>query len=268
MKTAHRRRIVPGRYRLLLLLLLCMPALSDDALVMPLAPQSLLLDVQFIGGRLLSVGERGHILLSDDLGENWTQARVPSRQMLTAVHFPVPRRGWAVGHDGLVLASIDGGDSWVVQRDGLLDQRGYDERRREDLLAEQHRLKRALLEAAAAEKRAALQERLDALGLDLEDLEYDLARPVYAPPLLDVYFADELHGAAVGAFNTLLLTSDGGVSWTPAGDRLMVTIGDNFVENWRVVIGSPEATTAPDTIIRANHAGCRSCGVQRGGETN
>ena len=97
---------MPGRYRLLLLFLLYMPVLADDALVMPLAPQSLLLDVQYNGGRLVAVGERGHILLSDDLVDHWRQARSPTRQMLTAVHFPGPQRGWAVGHDGLILGSI------------------------------------------------------------------------------------------------------------------------------------------------------------------
>jgi photosystem II stability/assembly factor-like uncharacterized protein len=220
MKTAHRRRLVPGRYRLLLLFLLYMPVLADDALVMPLAPQSLLLDVQYNGGRLVAVGERGHILLSDDLGEHWRQARSPTRQMLTAVHFPGPQRGWAVGHDGLILGSIDGGDSWVLQRDGLVDQRLYNERRRGDLESEQQRLRQILLGAAEASARSAVQARLDELELDLEDLEYDLAHPVFAPPLLDVYFSDELRGAAVGAFNTLLLTADGGISWTAAGERL------------------------------------------------
>ena len=220
MTTAHRRRFVPGRYRLLLLILLYMPALADDSRVLPLASQSLLLDIQFTGGQLVAVGERGHILVAGHLGEDWTQARVPTRQMLTAVHFPSPQRGWAVGHDGLVLATIDGGTNWVLQRDGLADQRRYDEQQLNALRQERERLTQALLSAPDAAERARLQSRLEELALDLEDLEFYLANPAFAPPLLDVYFSDELHGAAVGAFNTLLLTRDGGVSWLAAGDRL------------------------------------------------
>ncbi len=32
------------------------------------------------------------------------------------------RRGWAVGHDGLILVSDDGGENWRIQRDGLAVQ--------------------------------------------------------------------------------------------------------------------------------------------------
>ena len=79
------------------------------------APQSLLLDAVRVGTRLVAVGERGHILLSDDQGENWRQARVPTRATLTAVYFPDARHGWAVGHDSTILASADGGETWSVQ---------------------------------------------------------------------------------------------------------------------------------------------------------
>ena len=201
MTTALRRRLVAGLGCLFGLFLPGATVTADDALRMPLAPQSLLLDVQLNAGRIVAVGERGHILLSDDLGDNWRQVTVPTRQMLTAVHFPGPDRGWAVGHDGLILASVDGGDSWVLQRDGLQEQRHYNERRLRKL-------------------REQVQVRIEILEMDIEDLEYVLGQPVFAPPLLDVYFLDELRGVAVGAFGTLLLTSDGGLSWAQAGDRL------------------------------------------------
>ncbi|MBK6961289.1 MAG: hypothetical protein IPH23_08885 [Gammaproteobacteria bacterium] len=38
---------------------------------------------------------------------------------------------------------------------------------------------------------------------------------------MDIYFADKLHGWAIGAFSLMLVTEDGGVSWkTLATDRL------------------------------------------------
>src|SRR5262245_5090243 len=54
----------------------------------PLAATSLLLDLAVAGDRYVAVGERGHVLLSDDHGATWRQAKsVPTRVMLTAVFF-------------------------------------------------------------------------------------------------------------------------------------------------------------------------------------
>lgn len=83
------------------------------------AVSSLLLDVAHAGERLVAVGERGHVLYSDDDGANWTQAKVPTRQMLTAVYFVDDQHGWAVGHDALILASSDGGATWAKQFEDL-----------------------------------------------------------------------------------------------------------------------------------------------------
>jgi photosystem II stability/assembly factor-like uncharacterized protein len=187
---------------------------------MPLASGSLLLDVISIDKRLVAVGERGHILFSDDGGENWRQAQVPSRQMLTAVHFPTPLLGWAVGHDGLILATVDGGEHWVVQRNGLQAQRVLNERRLEYLQFHREELRRGMLAAESRDLRSELQLQLEALELDVEDAQFLLQEPVHAPPLLDVFFRDELNGVAVGAFNTLLQTVDGGVSWQHLSARL------------------------------------------------
>ncbi|MHC6224771.1 YCF48-related protein [Pseudomonas sp. X10] len=83
------------------------------------ASQSLMLDATHAGSRLVVVGDRGHILFSDDQGKTWTQARVPTRQLLTAVFFIDDKRGWAVGHDAQVLASTDGGATWTRQFEDL-----------------------------------------------------------------------------------------------------------------------------------------------------
>jgi photosystem II stability/assembly factor-like uncharacterized protein len=80
----------------------------------PLAASSLLLDLAVAGGRLVAVGERGHVMLSDDQGATWRQARsVPTRVMLTAVYFVDAQYGWAVGHDETILNSADGGETWT-----------------------------------------------------------------------------------------------------------------------------------------------------------
>ncbi len=79
------------------------------------ANTGLLLDVTRAGQRLVAVGDRGHILYSDDEGKQWLQARVPTQQLLTAVYFVDDRYGWAVGHDALILATRDGGATWTRQ---------------------------------------------------------------------------------------------------------------------------------------------------------
>ncbi|RON66165.1 YCF48-related protein [Pseudomonas fluorescens] len=83
------------------------------------AAKSLILDVVHAGARLVAVGDRGHILYSDDQGKTWTQAKVPSRQLLTAVYFVDDKHGWAVGHDAQILASEDGGLTWTKQFEDL-----------------------------------------------------------------------------------------------------------------------------------------------------
>jgi photosystem II stability/assembly factor-like uncharacterized protein len=87
---------------------------NKPAEIMPLAPRALLLDIARAGKRFVAVGDRGHILLSDDEGATWRQAKsVPTRNMLTAVYFAGAERGWAVGHDETILNSTDGGETWT-----------------------------------------------------------------------------------------------------------------------------------------------------------
>ena len=78
------------------------------------AATSLLLDAAMAGSRLVVVGERGHVLLSDDDGATWTQAQVPVQVMLTAVRMHDAQTGWAVGHDAVVLRTRDGGETWQL----------------------------------------------------------------------------------------------------------------------------------------------------------
>src|SRR5688572_1503404 len=89
-------------------------AANKPAAIEPLAANSLLLDLAVAGARLVAVGERGHVLLSDDQGATWRQARnVPTRAMLTAAFFVDGQYGWAVGHDETILNTVDGGETWT-----------------------------------------------------------------------------------------------------------------------------------------------------------
>lgn len=72
----------------------------------------LLLDAARAGKRIVAVGERGHIVLSDDGGASWRQVTSPTQSTLTALYFLGEKNGWAVGHDSVILKSDDGGASW------------------------------------------------------------------------------------------------------------------------------------------------------------
>lgn len=82
-----------------------------------LAATSLLLDGAAAGSRLIVVGERGHVLFSDDSGATWTQAQTPVQVMLTAVWMHDAQTGWAVGHDAVILRTRDGGQTWQLVHD-------------------------------------------------------------------------------------------------------------------------------------------------------
>ncbi|MGU7778863.1 WD40/YVTN/BNR-like repeat-containing protein [Burkholderia sp. PU8-34] len=89
------------------------------------APTRLMLtDATRAAKRIVAVGEHGVILLSDDDGKTWRQARsVPVSATLSAVTFADAERGWAVGQWGVILATHDGGETWVKQRiDTSVDQ--------------------------------------------------------------------------------------------------------------------------------------------------
>jgi photosystem II stability/assembly factor-like uncharacterized protein len=100
-----------------LALTLALPAveISEPA---PLAAKSLLLDAARAGSRLVAVGDRGHVLLSDDEGKTWRQVIVPTRAMLTGVSFGDAQHGCAVGHDGVILTTNDAGITWARQNSG------------------------------------------------------------------------------------------------------------------------------------------------------
>lgn len=168
------------------------PAMSSD-----LAAQGPLTGVASAGERLVVVGQRGHILYSDDAGRRWQQAEVPVSSDLVAVHFPSASQGWAVGHDGVILHSSDAGATWNRQFDGR--QVGP----------------RMLEHYQTMATTDPQNEALAALVAEAQRMTDDGADK----PFLDVWFENERVGYVVGAFNLIFRTDDGGRSWTPWMDR-------------------------------------------------
>ena len=91
------------------------PRQPQAAEMMPLADRAIVNDMVAVDGRIVAVGERGHILVSEDDGESWQQMPSPVRAMLTRVGFVDEQHGWAVGHDGSVLTTDDQGRTWALK---------------------------------------------------------------------------------------------------------------------------------------------------------
>lgn len=177
---------------------LSLPSVKTD-----LASRSLLLDITSKAGRIYAVGERGHILFSEDQGLGWHQAEVPVSVSLTAVHFVDETNGWVVGHDGVILNSRDGGRSWQKQLDGFqVNQMVVDHYRQQ-------------LEKANAQA----DEDLEIIEMALEDAEAALQEGP-SRPFLDVQFIGQRHGWAIGSYGLLFETVDGGETWVPRMERL------------------------------------------------
>jgi photosystem II stability/assembly factor-like uncharacterized protein len=165
-----------------------------DPLLKPAVPtmraeQAVLIAVARAGERAIAVGESGIIVVSDDDGRHWSQAKVPVSVTLTSIYFATSKKGWAVGHSGVILATTDGGNTWVKQLDGIAITQ-LPEEINPPLIGDG-----GVAPAAGA-----------------------------GDPLLDVWFADETTGFAVGAFGQILRTGDAGLHW----------------ERWRSHLPNPE----------------------------
>ncbi|WP_114970818.1 WD40/YVTN/BNR-like repeat-containing protein [Rhodoferax ferrireducens] len=164
--------------------------LSAAALLSPKALGAATLAVTRAGQRLVAVGERGTVLLSDDHGVSWKQAPVPVQATLTCVRFANDKTGWAAGHLGVILRSDDAGASWHKQLDGL-------------------QAAALMLQAAQAtgdDKAIANAQRWVEEGAD--------------KPFFDLEFIDAQRGFAVGAYGLIFATLDGGKTWASVAPRL------------------------------------------------
>lgn len=189
----HLRRLLPGV--LAALPLLCAatptgPALDRAAVVVRAPERAVLLGAALAGERIVAVGERGIVALSDDGARHWRQASVPTSVTLTAVRFADAKQGWAVGHGGTVLASEDGGERWTRRLDG-------------------RQAAQIVLDAARASGDARAVQEAERLLADGPD-----------KPLLDLLLLGGTRLLAVGAYGLALASEDGGRSWQSWMPRL------------------------------------------------
>lgn len=168
------------------------PALMTDE-----AQRSITIGMASAGDRLVAVGERGVILLSDDHGQSWRQVPSPVSVTLTAIDFVNEQLGWAVGHSGVVLHTRDGGETWEKQYDGIRAAKAIDARVGE------------ITSEMTEDEAWPLQNYANLLVEDGPD-----------KPFLDVLFLDEKQGFIIGAFGLAFRTENGGLTWQPWFEQL------------------------------------------------
>ena len=155
--------------------------------------KAVLLGAALCGDTVLVVGERGVIVLSMDLGRTWHQAaQVPTSTTLTAVQCQGASGALAVGHGAVVLATSDGGEHWSRQIDGR---------------------------KVAQQRLAGAQARQPEDAKDLADAQRWVTEGP-DKPLLDVVVGAGGSALAVGAYNLILESVDGGKNWRSIAERL------------------------------------------------
>lgn len=165
-----------------------LPAVPSDR-----AAQSKLFGISRAGDRLVAVGQRGYILFSDDWGDSWQQASVPVRATLLTSYFVDQQKGWAAGHDGVVLHTGDGGETWVKQLDGY---------EAADIGVAHY--------SSLLEKHPENQDYQTVRDEMLFAQEQGADRPYFA-----AYFENDQFGLVVGAYGMSMRTFDGGANWEP-----------------------------------------------------
>jgi photosystem II stability/assembly factor-like uncharacterized protein len=99
------------------------PRNTEHAWQAPHVAKSLLLSIAGRGEQAIWVaGERGHILKQSGSNE-WRQSSVPTQILLTAIDMFDDQHGWAVGHDAVILKTMDGGASWQEVYKNVEEQR-------------------------------------------------------------------------------------------------------------------------------------------------
>ena len=153
-----------------------------------------IMSVAWNGREFVAVGMRGLIATAPSPHGPWQQSKVPVESDLLSVQFIDSQQGWAVGHDGVVLHTADGGKSWFKELDGrqVIQQfRAYYKKRVDQTAS----------------------NSVDVATID-KQLQADFSSGA-SLPFRDVLFTDANVGYIVGALGLIAVTRDGGKSWYP-----------------------------------------------------
>jgi len=182
-----------------------------------LAEKSVFLEIDNYANRQILVGEYGRILVRENSDSTWLQANVPVQTTITAVDFIDGQVAWAVGHQGVILKTTDGGHNWSKVFDGL---------QLTSLLKSSLETQVVTLTAAfeQAETAGLDEDMLDELEMQLDDTLYKLEDLTINSGIeisfFDVLFSTADYGLVIGAYGAMLETKDGGNSWEYIGFKV------------------------------------------------
>ena len=61
----------------------------------------------------------GRIFITNNAGQSWDSIPTPTTEHLNDIHFTNDQQGWAVGENGTIIATIDGGQTWFLENSGV-----------------------------------------------------------------------------------------------------------------------------------------------------
>lgn len=178
------------------------------------ATQAALVGLDQRGEQLLASGVFGTVIEKEG-STPWQQLNIPTSVLLTSIDIVDEEHIWAAGHDGVIVQSTDGGNSWQRRLDGY------------QLLNLEHPWLQTRMDA--------LEARIDATedAYEAEELEFELEELGFlmsgleiqfevgpTKPFLDIHFLNRSTGFAIAAYGTLLKTTDGGDSWQVLNDKV------------------------------------------------
>jgi len=198
------------------------------------------------------------IVYSADGGSHWSTFSIATLgltgdSVLNDLYFTDNSTGWAVGDNGLVINTVDGGSSWTIQNSG--DVPGF--------VTDAHLEALHFYNSDTGWVVGASGEIVVTHNGGADWVEQSSG---VTERLKDVFFIDKVNGWVSGANNTLLKTTNGGTSWTPvftpdtvSGEDLN---GIHFAdtENGWVISGN-------GIILRTNDGGANWY-IQASGTTN
>ena len=149
----------------------------------------------------------------------WKSQNSSTTQDLLSVHFPNRLMGWAVGENGTIVHSSNGGNTWAAQSSGLVSPLN-------DVFF------------ATEKKGWIVGDQGKILFTNNSGSTWTTQASGSGEKLTAVFFADTLKGWIVGTNGAILYTNDAGTSWTPQSSAAIPSSNDlcfvNAAKGWVV----------------------------------
>jgi len=180
------------------------------------------------------------VFLSNNSGLTWDVNHDYVAPMINSMDFFDDSTGFAVGNEGILLKSSNGGHSWTSVSSGISRQ-----------LNDVKYLNDSTLIAVGGN--GSYQTII--MSTDSGN-NWTVQRDIPGGKLNAVFFTDLQHGVAVG-INTILITADGGLNWTPVAAPLIRDFNSVMFAGSSIgyIAGGDTAGTVNRTILKTINGG-------------